>query len=125
MTGRAYFNEHFRDFPFRIDDEGVARGKLYSLVLHHRAILLRNLRVGIRQQFEVETFLSAETLVRLSSVYTHAEYYGLCMIVFVQVALEIMSLERAATSEVFGVEIEHHPMALEILEAGFLAFVCY
>ena len=48
----------------------------------------------------------------------HADTYdhGIVLCIFINVALKIVSFDRAARGEVFGLEVKHNPLALEFIE---------
>jgi len=113
--------EDLGDFAFRIDDKGIARGELFSVVFHGRSVLLRYFRAGISQQLEIQPFLCAKILVRLCRIYAHAEDDRIQRLEFREIALEIFRLHRATAREILRVKIEHHPFAAIIFQAYLVA----
>ena len=78
---------------------------------------------GIGEQLEVQAFLGAEALVRVHVVHTDAHDHGVLRRVFIDIALEVVCFDRAALREVLGIEIEHHPLALELIERHLRPFL--
>src|SRR5262245_11097787 len=117
VIGRLHASVNFGDFAFGINDEGVSRSEFASFVIHYRPVFCRDFRVGIGEQFEVESFLSAKILVRLSGVYAHTENYCAGVLVFRKIALKIARLHRATAGEILWIKIEHDPFAAIIFQA--------
>src|SRR5439155_15477763 len=99
-----------------INDESVACRKFFSFVIHYRSVFGRDPRVGIGQQFEIESFLRAEILVRLRGIDTYAENHRASLLILREIALEIPRLHRATAREIFRIKIEHDPFATIIFQ---------
>src|SRR5713101_4822310 len=121
MPARFDAGEDSRNFAGRIDYEGIARGQLRAVVFHHRAISRRYSCIRVRKQLEVQSFFRTEALVRFGCVNTDSENHGIHSRVLRQVSLEVMRLERASRGKVLRIEVEYHPLASIILQAGLIA----
>src|SRR6266513_2325406 len=67
-------------------------------------------------RLEIQSFFRTKFLVRLRVVDAYAENYCADFRVIVQIVLETLRLDRAATGEIFRIKIEHDPFAFVILE---------
>src|SRR5438552_14521882 len=105
---------HLSDLSIRIDQEGVASG---DSRFAQRAVLPGHLLIRIGQKLERQTLLGAKVLVAIRRVDADADDDRIELIVFGKVALKIMRLNRAAGSVVFGIEVKHHPLTPEVLQA--------
>ena len=108
---------HLGDVAVRINDECITRGEFLALVIHHRAVLGRDFRVGISEQFEIEPFFRAKVFVRLCGIDAHSENDYASIAVLCEIALKIARLHGATAGEIFRVEIKDDPFASVILQA--------
>jgi hypothetical protein len=88
-----------------------------ALVIHDRAVLGGNFRVGISEQFEVEPFLRAKIFVGLRGVDAYSEDNCAGITIFRDVSLKIARLQRATACEILGIEIKNHPFTVIIFQA--------
>jgi len=72
--------------------------------------------IGVGQQLEAQTFLCTELLVGVGVLHTDAKHDGTFLLVPRLVALKVVCLDRAAASEVFGVEVQDDPLAAIVLQ---------
>jgi hypothetical protein len=54
--------------------------------------------------------------VRIDVIYADSYDHGIVLCIFINVALKIVSFDRATRGEVFGLEVKHNPLALEFIE---------
>ena len=67
----------------------------------------------------MQVLFGAKLFVAIRGIDAHADDFGIELLVFRDVALEVVRLQRAAAGAVFRVEIQHHPFAVKIVEADF------
>ena len=123
MLLRFYVEIDFAHDAVWIDQKRVARGDLGDAEIHHRVIECGNFLLGVREQLEVQPFLGAELLVGIFVLHADANDYGVLLLVLRQVALEVVGFHRAPARKILRVEIEHHPLALEIVQANRLGLL--
>src|SRR5580700_2909063 len=114
---------HFPDDAVRIDQVGMPGRKLRHSQIHHRVILSRDFLIRVRQKLEGQALFCAKLLVRLLILHAHAENHGVLRLILGQVALEIVGFDRAPGGHILRIKIEHHPLALEIMQADGLSFL--
>ncbi len=78
---------------------------------------------GIGEQLEAEPFLGAKLLVGVFVLHAHADDRCVLLFILSEVALEIVRFDGAPAGEILRVEIEHHPFALEVVQADRFAFL--
>src|SRR5271168_870383 len=123
MTLRTHLQVDLPDHARRIDQKGVSGGKRHAVVFHDRAVFLHHYLARIGQQLEVQPLFCAEAFMRIHVVHADAHDHRILRRVFIDVALEIVSLDRAARSKVLGIEVKHHPLALELIQRHLRAFL--
>src|SRR5258707_381824 len=99
------------DLSIWIDDKGVTGGEFRYAQVGERSVDLGNFVVRVSQQFEIEPFFGAETLVGVDVVHANAQHYRVVLGILGGVGLEVMGLAGAARGLIFGVEVEHGPLA--------------
>ena len=72
---------------------------------------------GVGGQFESEPLLCAEVLVAAGRIDADAYDDGVVFVVEGEIALEVVGFDGAAGGVVFRIEVEHHPLAFEIMQA--------
>src|SRR5664280_221951 len=110
MGRRADLYVDLPDDTGRVDQEGVPRGERLVPVRREGSVRLRDNRLGVGEQLEVQTFLRADALVRVHRVDADAEDDRVRLFVLREVALEVVGLHRAAGREVLRIEVEDDPL---------------
>lgn len=105
----------------RIDKECVA-GSHHS-VGSERTIFGDYLFIGVGEQTKGEAFFRTELLVRIDVIGADSNDGGLLRVVLGKIALEIMGFDGAATSHILWIEVQHHPLAVEILQTDRFALL--
>ena len=95
-----------------------------SVIFHYGAIHLRDLRISIRKQLEVQSFFSAKRFVRFSGIYTYTADHGISGCVLIDVPLKVVRLKRAAAGKVLWIKIKDNPFSFEITQARRSALIC-
>jgi len=117
MLRRLHIEIDLADDAVWIDKKRVACGDLDDSEIHHRVIERRNFLLGIGEKLETQSFLGAELLVGILVLHADANDYSMFLLVLRQVALEVVGFHRASAREILGIEIQHHPLTLEIVQA--------
>ena len=61
--------------------------------------------------------------MRMHTVHADAYDHRILVCVFIDVALEIVSFDRAARGEVLRIEVQHNPLARELIKRHLRAFL--
>jgi hypothetical protein len=123
VTLRTHLQINLPDHTRRINQERVARGKGHSVVFRDRAVVLHDRMIRIGQQFEVQSFFRAETFVRIDIVDADAENHRVLLRILIDVPLKVVGFNRAAGSEILGIEIKDNPLPFKLIERNLRTFL--
>jgi hypothetical protein len=123
VSGRTDSSPHLRYVALRVHQKCVAGRDFKTQQVRERTVLPRDCFFRIGKQLERETLLRTELPVTVGGIHAHADDYGVMLVVLRDGSLEVVRFKRAATGAVFGVEVEHHPLAPEIMQADATAIL--
>src|SRR5882762_3906052 len=123
MCFHIHGRPHFPHDAVWIDQIRMPRRKLRDSQIHHRVILFGHFFICVRQQFKGQAFLCAKLLVRLLVLHADAKDHGILRVILSQVPLKIVGFDCASGGHILRIEIEHHPLALEIMQADGLSLL--
>jgi len=108
---------HALNPAFRTYQKRVSRGQLETEQGSQRVVLPRNLLFCIRQKLKSEALFGAELPMAARGIHAHANDDRMELFVPGDIALEVVRLYCAARRAVFGIEVQHYPLASEIVQA--------
>lgn len=90
MFGGIDIVEDAGDFAVGSDQECIARG-MGEWHMRQGAVFVRDVVIGIGEEFETEAFLDAKLLVRVRTVDADADDDGITLLVLGEVALKVVA----------------------------------
>ena len=111
------------DLAVGIDQESIPGGEFCDSEISQRYIGGSDFVIGIRQQFEIETFLGTELFVGIDAIEAHAQNDRIALGVFSLIDLEIVGFAGATGRLVFRIEVQHHPFAAVVAQTDWCAFL--